>query len=412
MPMPVPGDSVRLRGTNTLPFPLLPVFFLVGIFYLNFTSRVVLSPLLPVLERDLGLGHGQAGSLFLLAQLGYCGGLLASGFVSWRWNHRWTITLSTLGVGLVLLAVSQVTSVTGMRAWLVLLGVSAGLYLPSGITTVTEHASKEHWGKALAIHELAPNLGYVTAPLLAEGLLRVLSWRGVLAVLGVLAILLGALYVFFGRGGGHRALRPRFTAMHQLVRDPSFWIMGTLFAISVGTGLGVYMMMPLFLVSEIGMDRGVANSIVGVSRAPGLVIIFFSGMISDRIGHRQALVLFLAMMGTLTLLLGLIRGPVATPTLVFLQSAAAPCVFPVAFSMISRMFSPPLRPLVVSMITIIGSLFGAGAIPSALGHWAEAFSFSSGFFLLGLLTLAIVPLLLYRGSPASAEGKSDRAITP
>ena len=127
MPMRVPGDSFRLRGTNTLPFPLLPVFFLVGIFYLNFTSSVVLSPLLPVLERDLGLGHGQAGSLFLLAQLGYCGGLLGSGLVSWRWNHRWTITLSTLGVGLVLLAVSQVTSVTGMRAWLVLLGVSAGL---------------------------------------------------------------------------------------------------------------------------------------------------------------------------------------------------------------------------------------------------------------------------------------------
>lgn len=117
-----------------MPFPLMPVFFLVGIFYLNFTSRVVLSPLLPVLERDLGLGHGQAGSLFLLAQLGYCGGLLGSGFVSWRWNHRWTITLSTLGVGLALLAVSQATSVTGIRAWLVLLGVFAGLYLPSGIT--------------------------------------------------------------------------------------------------------------------------------------------------------------------------------------------------------------------------------------------------------------------------------------
>jgi hypothetical protein len=43
---------------------------------------------------------------------------------------------------------------------------------------------------------------------------------------------------------------------------------------------------------------------------------------------------------------------------------------------------------------------------------AEAFSFSSGFFLLGLLTLAIVPLLLYRGSPARMDGKPDRARTP
>ena len=75
------------------------------------------------------------------------------------------------------------------------------------------------------------------------------------------------------------------------------------------------------------------------------------------------------------------------------------------------MFSPPLRPLVVSMITIIGSLVGAGAIPSAIGHWAEAFSFSSGFFVLGLLILAILPLLLYRASPTGREGKSDRTET-
>ncbi len=336
MPIPTASESPQQAARTALPFALAPVLFLVAIFYLTFTSRVVFSPLLPVLEGDLGLGHGQAGSLFLLAQLGYCGGLLGSGFVSWRLNHRWAITLSTVGAGLALLAVSQSTSLTGIRAWLVLLGFFAGLYLPSGITTLTEQASREHWGKVLAFHELAPNLGYLTAPLLVEGLLRWLPWRGVLAVLGILAILLGVFYVRFGRGGSHRAAQPRFTAMSQLVRDPSFWIMGILFAISVGAALGVYTMMPLYLVTEIGIDRRVANSIVGVSRAPGLVVIFLSGMLSDRIGHRPALALFLGIMGTLTALLGWIRGPVATPVIVFLQSAAVPCVFPVAFSTISR----------------------------------------------------------------------------
>lgn len=59
-----------------LPFPLLPIAFLTGIFYLNFVSRVILGPFLPVIERELGLGHGGAGSIFLFIQLGYASGLL------------------------------------------------------------------------------------------------------------------------------------------------------------------------------------------------------------------------------------------------------------------------------------------------------------------------------------------------
>jgi MFS family permease len=91
--------------------------------------------------------------------------------------------------------------------------------------------------------------------------------------------------------------------------------------------------------------------------------------------------------------------------LVFLQSASVALFFPVAFSLISLIFSPRVRGMAVSMITVTGSLLGAGVIPSALGHWAEAFSFSSGFVLLGVVTLGMLPLLRYGGAPpARHEG--------
>ena len=73
--------SKRFSGivNDIFPFPLLPLFLLVGIFYVNFVCRVVIAPLLPVIKADLGLGLTRAGSLFLLTATGYCSGFLCQG---------------------------------------------------------------------------------------------------------------------------------------------------------------------------------------------------------------------------------------------------------------------------------------------------------------------------------------------
>lgn len=397
--------SLELR--NRLPFPLSPILLLVIIFSLNFTARLILAPVLPIVERELGLGHGEAGFLFLLVQVGYCTGLLASGFISCRWTHRRTILLSTTSVGLVLLAMSMSTSIALIRADLVLLGTGAGLYLPAGIATITRMVPQEHWGKALAIHELAPNLGYITAPLLAEALLRVTPWRGILAILGVLAILMGGCFLLFGRGGTHKSEPPRFETMGQLIRDPALWIAAMLFGVAIGTVLGFYTMMPLFLVNEIGMEREPANIITGLSRVAGIPAVFLSGMITDRIGHRRTLTFIFATTGILTLFMGLVHGRVTTSLLIFLQSAAGASFFPAGFSMVALIFPPGLRSLAVSVVTIIGSLFGGGLVPPAIGYLAEASSFSTSLCLLGILTLSMLPLLRY-GRPSRITDDTSR----
>jgi len=174
----------------------------------------------------------------------------------------------------------------------------------------------------------------------------------------------------------------------------------------------VYSMTPLFLVSEIGMQREVANIIAGLSRIPGIVVIFFSGLVTDRIGHRRALAFFLMVTGTLTLMLGVLHGPVITPALVFLQSASAGWFFPAGFSMISVIFPPRVRSMAVSMIIVVGSLLGGGLIPSAIGYLAEISSFSSGFSLLGLLTLGMLPLVLSRRGSTGPDIASSRTANP
>jgi NNP family nitrate/nitrite transporter-like MFS transporter len=259
---------------------------------------------------------------------------------------------------------------------------------------LTNLISKEHWGKAIAIHELAPNLGFVTAPLLSEALLKIFSWRQALAALGVGALLMGVLFLAVGRGGRDRGESPRLTSVNRIVLSPSFWVMTSMFTISIGSSIGVYTMMPLFLVSELAMDRGWANTLIGLSRVFGILTLFFSGLITDRVGPKRALTVFLTTTGVFTLLLGLIHGPVTTPVVIFLQAASTACLFPVGFTLLSLIFPSPLRNVAVSLVMLVGFLLGGGAIPTGIGHWAEAFSFSSGFSLLGIFFLAMLPILL------------------
>ncbi|OGP90918.1 MAG: hypothetical protein A2157_04950 [Deltaproteobacteria bacterium RBG_16_47_11] len=379
---------------DIFPFPLLPLFLLVGIFYVNFVCRVAIAPLLPVIKADLGLGLTKAGSLFLLMATGYCSGLFMSGFVTARLSHRKTILLSAGVMGVTMLSLSQTASILGMYLLLIIVGLSAGFYLPSGIAILTDLVSREHWGKAMAFHELAPNLGFVTAPLLAEALLRLFSWRIALAVMGSWSILMGLIFLLFGPGGSHQGEAPRLNAMRSILTLPFFWMMTAFFIMSIGASFGTYSMMPLFLVSERGMSREWANTLVSLSRATGFLTLFLAGWIIDRTERKHAMILFLTLTGIFILLIGMIRNPRLTPLLVVLQASSAVCTFPAGFTLVSAMFPQSFRTLAVSLVIMVGYLFGGGAFPLGIGYIAERFSFSWSFSLLGLLTLSIIPLLL------------------
>jgi len=85
------------------------------------------------------------------------------------------------------------------------------------------------------------------------------------------------------------------------------------------------------------------------------------------------------------------------------------CFFPTGFSMVSQIFPAGLRGLAVSVVTIFGSLVGAGAIPPAIGYLAESTSFALAISLLGLFTLSVPFLLRYRTGSASTPGDSSPA---
>jgi NNP family nitrate/nitrite transporter-like MFS transporter len=366
---------------------MIPLLFLVGIFFLNFLSRIILSPLMPTVEKDLKVGHGEAGSLFFMISLGYCIGLLFSGFISSRLTHRKTILLSSIAVGGAVIFVSISHHLWMIHLGLIFVGMAAGFYLPSGIATLTELVRPEHWGKALAIHELAPNLAFVTAPLLAEALLGVFSWRGVLMLSGVASVVSGVVFILFGKGGDSQGEAPKVSTLRIIVKEPSFWIMMGLFGLGIGASFAVYTMMPLYLVAEKGIDRTWANTFVAFSRILTLGSSILVGWITDRIGPRKTLMGVFMTTGIITMLLGLVPGPWIIPT-VFLQSMLATAFFPAGFAALAHIGSGKIKNVAVSLTVPVGFLLGGGVIAAGIGIMGQMGSFSLGFILLGGVLLA------------------------
>ena len=375
--------------TELPPFrsQMIPLLFLVGIFFLNFLSRIILSPLMPTVEKDLKVGHGEAGSLFFMISLGYCIGLLFSGFISSRLTHRRTILLSSIAVGGAVIFVSISHHLWMIHLGLIFVGMAAGFYLPSGIATLTELVRPEHWGKALAIHELAPNLAFVTAPLLAEALLGVFSWRGVLMISGMASVASGVVFILFGKGGNSPGEAPKVSTLRIIVKEPSFWIMMGLFGLGIGASFAVYTMMPLYLVAEKGIDRTWANTLVAFSRILTLGSSILVGWITDRIGPRKTLMGVFMTTGIITMLLGLVPGRWIIPT-VFLQSMVATAFFPAGFAALAHIGSGKIKNVAVSLTVPVGFLLGGGVIAAGIGIMGQMGSFSLGFILLGGILLA------------------------
>jgi NNP family nitrate/nitrite transporter-like MFS transporter len=368
--------------------------YLTGVFFLNFLARIVLAPLMPTIEGDLNIGHATAGSLFFLISVGYFAGLLGSGLVSSRLTHRWTITLSLVAVGSSLLAVSLSHTLWGIRSALIMLGLSAGLYLPSGIATLTDVVSSRDWGKALAVHELAVILSFIAAPLLAEGLMIWFSWRWVVALLGGAAVFTGGLFIRFGSGGAFFGETPNLKALRVLLTQPSFWIMIALLSVAIGANLGVYNMLPLYLVAEHGIERGWANTLLALSRVAGLGVIFLAGWAADRLGLKRAMGVVSLATGMATTLLGIVPREWIIPVL-FLQPVLSGSFFPAGLAALSKIGPPQLRNVAVSLIMPLAWLLGGGAIPAGIGIMGEEGFFSLGIMLVGVLLMGSIILLKY-----------------
>ena len=205
-------------------------------------------------------------------------------------------------------------------------------------------------------------------------------------------MLLGLFFLRLAPAGDFRGEAPTLGNIRLLFGRPAFWIMGVLFSLAIAASIGIYSMIPLYLVAERGIDRSLANTLLGLSRIPVLPVALVSGWISDRIGPKPTIAAVILFNGLTAILLGALPGRWVI-LMVFLQPMLTVCFFPAGFTVLSRIVPPHARNLSVSLTIFIAYLTGGGLIPIALGMFGDAGMFGLAFILVGGITILSLPLI-------------------
>ena len=379
-------NSDRDQRSNSL-IAAKTVALLALIFLFSCVARFGFGPLMPAIEQGLGISHSAAGMVFFWISFGYCIGIITSVRVSSYFNHRWTVILSALATVVALLAAACSTGAWTLSATLTMVGITCGWYLPSGLATITDTVARTNWGKAFAVHELAPNIGLIFSPFLIELCLVWNNWRWVTVVFSGAVLVGGISFFISGLGSRQHSAPISRKSLQDAFTNISVWSLLLIFTLAICANIGVYMMLPLYLVSEIGLERDWANTLVGISRGSGLLVIMFAGIIADRIKPQKAMALILGLGGVLILLIGWLRG---SPLIVviLLQPIFSASFFPAGFIALMR-----VHPLAVNFCPPLAFLLGAGAIPAIMGVMAddgkfpEAMMLTGGLIILGAIVL-------------------------
>ena len=386
------NSSTAARSYPAQALPKGQIAILMFMLSFNFISRGIFSPLLPVFEEQFGVDHGRSSSVFLIISLSMSASMALSGFVSERLQNRGTLILYEALIGLSLILCATSRSFLHLQLGSALLGMSAGLYPPSGATTVTNLAREEHWGKALGIHELGPNIGLISAPLLIGFAVPHVRWETIMVALGLGNWMLGLFYAIRGRGGDVYGAPPNFKNLRLIFGNRSFWILALYLILAASSAMGTYSILPTYLISFRGFDSQMVNTLVGLSRIGGLAFIFGAGYLVDKFGMRLFIGLILGTTSLFAVALGLLSGTVLLVT-VFFQPMIISAFFPVVNTAVSSITRPETRSLAFSMIIPFAAGIGAGVTPTVLGILGESGRFPLGFVSLGVLTLASLLLL-------------------
>jgi NNP family nitrate/nitrite transporter-like MFS transporter len=243
------------------------------------------------------------------------------------------------------------------------------------------------WGRAFSVHELAPNLAFITAPFAVAWLAEYCSWQFMFRGHALLMLVASLVFYFVSKQKEEYGMPPDFTSIKHVMKTDGFLMMVLMFSMGVMGTLGIYNVLPIFLVDAHGMSDVDANSITGFSRVATLVAALAGGWISDRLGAFRTMGYVLLLSGMLVVVIGYGSGYLLYAA-VFLQPVIAVCFFPAAFAAMSALVKASMRNLVISLVVPVAYVSGGGAVPWTIGYMADAGYFSLGISIAGVLMCA------------------------
>lgn len=384
--MDSPGKTKPYLMTGML---VIAIFFSMG-------SRVIFSPLMPILQREMAFSLSTAGLLFLLVNIIYGVAMLLSGFLSARIGHGNTIVaaLITITLGMVLTALAA--GVPLLAGGMLIIGAGAGIYPPSGIAMINTKISLKHRNTAYAFHEIGPNLALLLSPLIVLAFQPVFGRRGVLLWMAGVCALAAAAFLRWGAPDSGKGAAPNLNTLGTILRLRGVLLGIVVLSAAVAGMQGVYAILPAYLVTEYGLSPEYVNRIVSLSRVAGILLLLRSSAIIARFGRRNIIMMILLFSALCTALIGVVKGP-AISLVVILQPALLALLFPPILSSIAEVGEPHYQNLTYAVVITAAVGIGGGAAPAVLGFFGDlglgwiGFSSIALFMAAGIIFLRATP---------------------
>jgi MFS transporter, NNP family, nitrate/nitrite transporter len=364
---------------------LWPLFIFWGLWFVNFSTRTVFAPLLPLIEDSLSLSHGQAGGLYTSLAFGYGISLFFAGRFASVWGHKKTVVSGFVGIAAAVLLLQWAEDYIALHGICFLTGVALGTYLPSIIPIITETYDQRHWGKAIGLHDSAASFSLFTTPVLVALGLNFFSWRVLLLFLGIASLLLPIPFWKIAAEPMKPPSKERINYF-DLFRKRTVWVLGFLWIVSSVACAGIFNILPLYLVKERGIDFEYANTLLGISRSGGILVTIAFGFLSDRYGYRKILKMSILATGLGTIPIPFVHHLPLFIILLTFQAMISLGFFPAAFAALSNSTSPAERSMMTGVILALSIVFGTGFTPFLLGTIADHYNFKVGILAVGIVT--------------------------
>jgi len=364
---------------------LRPLLIFWCLWLVNFSTRTVFAPLLPLIEDSLSLSHGQAGGLYSSLAVGYGISLFFAGRFASVWGHKKTVVSGFVGIAAAVLLLQWAEDYLALHGICFLTGVALGTYLPSIIPIITETYDQRYWGRAIGLHDSAASFSLFITPVFVAFGLNFFSWRDLLLFLGAASLLLPFLFWKVAVEPMKPPSKER-KKYADLFRKRTVWVLGYLWIVSSVACAGVFNILPLYLVKERGIDFEYANTLLGISRCGGIFATIVFGLLCDRYGRRRILMISILITGLATIPIPFVHHLPLLIILLTFQAMISLGFFPAAFAVLSSSTSPAERSMMTGVILGLSILFGTGLAPFLLGTIADHYNFQVGILAVGIVT--------------------------
>ena len=379
-----------------------------SLWFIIMLVRTTIGPILPLIEDEFLVRHAKATTLVSLFALGGALSTFAAGVFASKIGYKKSVLLCLAGSVTIFLLIPHVKTFFELAVLLFVCGVVWGTYFPCVIPIVTGHFTPSIWGQSLAIQDTGASLAVLAAPLLATLMLRFISWRQFFYVFAAAYVVLGVFFQLSVKEvKGQKGTKINFG---DLLKRPSLWVLGMLWALATGSFLGVYQVTPLYFTKELSFSTQYANTIFGLSRIGGVIFGVTMGFVADRFNLKKSMFIVVCLTGIFTMLIG--HGNVTIVQIaLFLQGTVVMGFFSIGLIAISRMFKLEERSIAAGLVATMAAILGSGLLPSLFGLAGDHLSFRFGMRVFGALVVLGSGLVCFlRVPPRERNGCSNERL--